>query len=71
MLKNSDILYQYDNYILLFKRPGIYTIRSTLYDNIEPLIIHVEKPLTGVKYYSELKKNIKNIMNIIKNIFKK
>ena len=57
-LKNSDILYQYDNYKVLFKTPGIYTIKSTLYDDIKPFVVHVNKPVGGVNFYNQLTKNI-------------
>ena len=70
-LKNSEILYQYDNYILIFRKPGIYKIESSLYDNITPLKIYVDVPESGISFYSKFNNNISNSKKIISEYINK
>jgi hypothetical protein len=66
-IRNSDILYQYDDYRMIFNRPGQYTISSTLYKNVEPLIVNVAQPKSGVDFNNLVKDNIMKSLGIIRN----
>ena len=55
-INNSDILYEYDKYTHTFHREGTFTFYSSLYENMEKMVVNVEtkKKSGDVRGYDEL-----------------
>lgn len=66
IIKNSDLLFQYDIYKHTFRREGIFTFKSSLYKNMDPIIVTVEETPKGRSFYNEI---FSNIINFIKELF--
>ena len=73
LIPNSEILYKYDTYSHTFNREGTYTFKSSLYDNMDSIDIHVREVVKGTGYYGKLVSNIatfiiSSIINILSTI---
>lgn len=65
-IDDSDLLFQYQDFDIIFDKPGTYTFKSSLYKNMNEITINVLEPKKGEEYYNTI---IMNIVQIIKTLF--
>ena len=65
-MNNSEMLYQYDKYSYTFHQEGSFEFYSSLYENMERIVVNVEKSLKGRSFYGEIGSNI---VTLIKEFF--
>ena len=65
-INNSEVLYKYDKYSHVFDREGTFTFYSSLYENMDKMVVNVGKSLKGKNFYSEIGNNL---FTLIKDFF--
>lgn len=61
-INNSDVLYQYDKYSHTFQREGTFTFYSSLYENMDKMIVSVGESLKGKNFYGEIGNNLAKLV---------
>ena len=62
IIKNSGILYSFDTFQHTFQQEGEITFKSSLYSNMDPMIVYIEEAKAGKKFYSAIGNNLTNFI---------
>lgn len=63
---NSGILYPFDKYTYTFNQEGEIPFKSSLYENMDPMIIQIEESKQGKQFYNAIGNNL---VNFVKEFF--